>query len=109
MTSEQIEILLHTVKNGRYVSDERGDLDALVAAGLLKETQRPWFIPENDRVFVATQAGRDAAWESPRKRPAPPKLTVGQRRYRAWLRVSDVWDVTFGEFLRRGLYREVSP
>jgi hypothetical protein len=31
----------------------------------------------------------------------PPRLTRGQLRYRSWLRIADVSDITFGNFLRR--------
>jgi len=110
----QADILLHTLSGparNHYVTDGNDpDIVALVAQGLMVEVKPPGFLPAGDRVFMATDAGKvEADRERFRRRLAAPKLTVGQQRYRAWLRVSDVWRVTFGEFLRRGLYREVSP
>lgn len=114
MSPSQADILLHALsgptRNHYVTSGEDADVSALVAAGLMAEVKTPAFLAAGDRVFMATDAGKiEATRERLRRRAAMPRLTVGQQRYRAWLRVSDLWDVSFGEFLRRGLYREVNP
>jgi hypothetical protein len=78
-------------------------IEALLEAGLVEEARRPGFLPETDRVFVATQAGKEAARAEHRRRF--PKLTRGEARYRHWLDYSDATGVSFAEYLRRGLYR----
>lgn len=66
------------------------------------EVPAPSFLPPGQRVFIATNAGKATALEEHERRR--PRLTRGQRRYHAWLDVSDAWNITFGEFLRRRLY-----
>lgn len=95
LTPEQTDVLLHTLgitepgsrstrnlfvtgKNDPYVAD----MEALVAAGLMRETRAPGFLPEGGRVFRATDAGLAHALSI---QPKPPKLTRSQQRYRRWL------------------------
>ena len=57
ITEEQIEILKHTSKNGRYCGGGK-DMDALVAAGLMRYLGTPAWCP--DPFYEITGAGKDA-------------------------------------------------
>lgn len=95
LTPEQADVLLHTLgltepgsrsTRNLFVTgkgDPRlADLEALVAAGLMRETRAPGFLAEGDRVFKATALGQAHALSI---QPKPPKLTRSQERYRRWL------------------------
>ena len=69
-----------------------------VAAGLMRE-HPPSEISGGDHIFTVTDAGKAYIAEHS---PPEPKLTRGQERYRRWLDVADVCDITFGEWLKRG-------
>lgn len=47
--------------------------------------------------FVVTDAGREYVREHS---PTPPKVSRGRQRCLEWLRISDVRDVSFGEWLK---------
>lgn len=110
MRDSDLHVLLHTLgmtdpystresyRNRFVASDGHADLPALMrlcADGLMKEVHRPDFLSGGDRLFMATEAGKEAAQ---RLRPC---VSPGQRRYHDWLRLSDVMpDLTFGAFLR---------
>jgi hypothetical protein len=38
--------------------------------------------------------------------PKPPKLSKSKLRYLQWMDVADLYDFGFGEWLKRGLYKE---
>ena len=80
-----------------------GDLEIapLVAAELMAPARAPGFLPPEDRVFVATDAGRVAAIAENRR--LHPPLSRSQSRYLAWLR-TDGCCGNFGEYLRKRLY-----
>lgn len=79
----------------RYVCDPAADLFALVEAGLMVDhgAQK---IAGGMHCYTVTRAGILAMDE---QSPAPPKLTRGQERYRAWLRF-DSCTLSFIEFCR---------
>lgn len=66
--------------------------------GLVRRLPTSKILAEGDVMFVCTRAGRARGferWEAVRPRPSR-----SQRVYQAWLRISDVCDVKFGEFLK---------
>ncbi|MDQ5988409.1 MAG: hypothetical protein CSYNP_04169 [Syntrophus sp. SKADARSKE-3] len=106
MEPELLHILQHSLGldqygNGRqyrnhYVAGSGAveNCCALVEAGYMKE-YHPSTLSGGDPVFTVTRKGIDAvSLES----PIPPKLTRGQRRYKAYL--SSECDETFGEWLK---------
>lgn len=54
-------------------------------------------ISGGDEIFTVTAAGRQFVADNA---PPPPKLTRGQRRYRAWLEAD--CGLEFGDWLKRG-------
>jgi hypothetical protein len=83
-------------RRNRYVgpADSPG-LPELVAAGLA-ECLGVWRLAR-EHAWRATPAGLAEAERLASSRA--PKLTRAQRRYRRWLSLSDVYDVSFREFL----------
>lgn len=81
------------------------ELAALVEAGHIAQARTPKFLPSDDVVYVATEAGiAHAIAENYRANPVPP---MAKRRYLHWLRISDVApDLTFREYLRRKMYAD---
>ena len=77
----------------------------LIALGLVERVARPGFLPDGDRVYRATDAGKAAAVaENWRRYPRPSRAKA---RYLHWLRLSGVCaDLTFGAYLRRRLYAD---
>ena len=67
-----------------------------VALGLMTE-HAAREISGGDPIFVVTGKGKAYIAEHS---PAPPKLTRGQERYRRWLSISDVRDISFGDWLK---------
>jgi hypothetical protein len=67
-----------------------------VSQGLMTE-HAPRAISGGDPIFTVTAAGKAYIAEHS---PAPPKLTRGQERYRKWLDVRDVYDISFGDWLK---------
>ena len=118
MTDPQADILLHTLglsrkdrdgyRNHYVAGDGHHAMDAisaLVADGLMVEARRPDFLPDGDRVFMATERGIAIARVTNRRiNPDPPR---SKSRYLRWLTLSDVCpDLTFGEYLRRRMYAD---
>ena len=75
-------------------------LCAAEEAGLMKRRRRPGFLNESDVVFCATAAGEAHARGVAVSRR--PRLTRDQQRYQRWLDITDVWDMSFGDWLRAG-------
>ena len=67
-----------------------------VAQGLMRE-HPPTQLSGGDHVFVVTDAGKAYIAEHS---PHAPKLTRCQVKYRRWLAVADVCNVSFGDWLR---------
>lgn len=80
-------------------SDDHPTCLTLVEAGLMTRRAGDTLPFGGDDLFHVTEAGRAYVADHSL---APPKLTRGQRRYRAWLSVSDVTGESFFEFLHRG-------
>ena len=112
LTPQQADVLLHTLglsepgsssTRNLFVTGKGdphlADLETLVAAGLMRETRRPGFLSEGDRVFMATDAGLARALSI---QPKPPKLTRSQERYRRWLDLDS--GLPFADFLRWRMY-----
>ncbi len=77
------------------------ELDGLVERGLMsKREPAPGWLPGGSIVYVVTDAGRALALQVHRE--ALPKLTRAQKRYEQWLDLSEFYDFSFGEWLRRG-------
>lgn len=81
---------------GEGTNDARLCRDA-VAQGLMREHPAS-ALSGGDPVFTVTDAGKAYVAE---KSPLPPRLTLGQKRYRRWLHVADATGETFGEWLKR--------
>jgi hypothetical protein len=69
---------------------------ALVGKGLM-EMHEPSELSGGSPWFVVTDAGRSYVDEH--KHEAP-KLTAGQKRYRDYLRISDIAGISFGQWLK---------
>lgn len=72
---------------------------ALVSRGLMAD-HGPSKICGGMHVFVVTDEGRKFVAENSE---VPPKLTRSQKRYERWLNVADAVQMTFGEWIKRGL------
>lgn len=111
MTPEQLHILQHTTgmdQHGRFKGgeqyrnhfvagrDDETTCRELVALGYMAEHDMG-ALSGGMPCFSATRAGIQAAQEAS---PPPPKLTRGQRRYRAWVKAD--CGLSFGEWLRDG-------
>lgn len=106
VTPRHLEILQHALGADRYGNhgghrnhfcaggEDEKLCRELVAAGLMWNWEREWLPYYNCSV---TEAGRQYIRDNS---PAPPKLTRGQKRYREWLNVADVFGGTFGEWLK---------
>lgn len=70
---------------------------AAVEQGLMRRREVAAY-SSNGSCFHVTDVGR--AWMTANS-PPPPKLTRGQARYLAWLRIADVTGESFIAFLRR--------
>jgi len=105
------ELLLHTLglsercevpfRNHFVTGEGSPDYPVLVqleALGDMERRRRPDFLAGDDIVFAATAAGRGRALAA--AAASRPRLTPGQRRYQAWLSVSDAWDISFGDWLK---------
>lgn len=78
-------------------SDDYPDCMEAVRLGLMTMGRRSELTGGMDAFFV-TDAGKLYVAENS---PPPPKLTRSQKRYRAWLNVSDATGETFAQFIRR--------
>lgn len=89
-----------------YVTSAAGDdipaLRRLEADGLMVQTRSPGFLADGDVVFMATDRGGNVARAENNKRNPPPSKF--KARYLHFLDVSDAWDISFGEYLKRRLY-----
>lgn len=85
-------------------ADPEPEVAELVELGLFVEVDPPGYLPAGSRAYRATDRGRSVALAE-RARRHPP-LSRSKARYERWLDVADCWDITFGDFLRRGLYKE---
>lgn len=111
MTPGQLHILQHslgldeygqgTLYRNHYVTepgcDGYDDCRALVELGFMRE-HKPRELTGNMPCFTVTDQG---IAEAIRQSPKPSKLTRSQKRYREWLRIADVCDLSFGEWLKR--------
>lgn len=109
-----LEILQHALGRNKFGHNPNGGPDyrnhfcagggdlatcrEAVSLGLMVEHE-PRAISGGDPIFTVTDAGKAYVAEHS---PPEPKLTPGQKRYRAWLRISDVYDVSFGQWLKDG-------
>lgn len=101
----QLHILRHSlglnygkeIYRNHFCTNERTtdwpDCVALVDMGLMTR-QKGGALTGGDDVFYVTEAGEKVALDS------KPKLTRSQKRYQEWLKVSDVWDISFGDWLK---------
>lgn len=93
-TQEQLEILKHTIGvcervrvpyRNRYLAGpghhSEHDLEALVAGGLMIKRKAPAFCDPTDVLYMATEAGQEAAMNGLPPEPPPPK----RNRYHEWL------------------------
>ena len=88
-------------RNHYVTSANDPEIMPLIAAGLVEETRTPKFLAEGDHVFRATLEGnRVAVAENERQNPKPSR---SRARYLRWAR-ADI-GVTFGEWLKKGMYR----
>ena len=69
LTGEQVEILKHTLKNGRYCGGGK-DTEALTAAGLMHYLGTPAWCP--DPFYAITEAGKAAIRRQNARDLAPP-------------------------------------
>lgn len=111
LSPEQLNTLQHALgldqygqakeRRNRFVSDP-GDpvVDSLVLLGLMNDLGE-WKITDGMHAYVVTDAGKAAVAE---QSPAPPKVSRARKRYLAWLRWCDGWDMDFGYFLKHKLY-----
>lgn len=121
------EVILHALGlndrhdvpwRNHYVTgdDPAPEVLAAVAAGHMVEARAPGFLAKGDRCWLVTKAGRTHALrlraEQRRAREAErAKLPAHKRRskdrYMAWIH-ADI-GVSFGDWLRWGMYREAAP
>lgn len=82
--TKEIDVLMHTSRTGRYVTDET-DVIAMGNAGLLKD-YGPQKLADGMHYFTLTEAGRQklADWRATQPKPKPP--TRSQGRYQEYLR-----------------------
>lgn len=73
------------------------------ALGLMQRVKPPAFIPQGWCCYAVTSHGEVVAHAEHRRRNPP--LKPGAARYRRWLRWNDAWEISFGEWLRRGYHR----
>lgn len=108
-TPEQIHILQHSLgiadghreyRNYYAVEDFNADCEALCAVGLMVKSHG---VPGYDKLmwnmvhYHVTSEGKRVAYDN---LPPPKKLTRAQRRYQAWLKASDVIEMSFIEWCR---------
>jgi hypothetical protein len=110
MAPEELHILQHSLgcdpfgrgtRYRNYFATGAGSIDhphclALTEAGLMTRHVAPKHFGGMD-IFYVTEAGERAMEEHS---PPPLKLTAAQRRYAAWLAISDVINISFGDWLK---------
>ena len=92
-----IDILSHTSRTGRYVSDEPLALE-MAQAGLLHD-HGPQALAGGMHYLTMTALGRSTLVAHKATLPKPKPLTRSQRRYREYLSISESYR-GFGDFLR---------
>ena len=109
--SEILHILQHSLGVDQYGRGEQyrrhfvtgeGTVDhphcmRAVELGLMERRAGNALTGEMD-LFLVTPAGQAYVRDNS---PAAPKVSRSQARYDRWLRISDVCDISFGDFLRR--------
>lgn len=88
----------HFVSGGRDVDR----CDRLLSLGLMTKQEGRELTGGMPCYFV-TQAGIDYVAANS---PNPPRVSRGRVRYLHWLEVSDAYGCDFGEWLKRGWYKE---
>lgn len=75
------------------------DCMKLCEAGLMEDNGQSGF-SGGMHYFSVTRLGKKFVAENSE---VPPKLTRSQKRYERWLKVADAVQMTFGEWIKRGL------
>ena len=114
------EVLMHALglderrrdlgRRNQYVTAaDDPDVAQLVTLGLMAPTRTPSFLPDGERNFIVTDAGkREALAANDRINPVP-KMTASARRYRLWMDSgADDCGITFGDFLKLKLYQRMN-
>lgn len=101
VTQEQAEVLAHSVRNSRFVTDDP-DVLMMAESGLLHDHGAiSW--TGGMHCLTITRKGRESLAEWRESQPKPKPSTRSQRRYSEWLEVSDFRpDLTFGKWLKNG-------
>lgn len=99
ITNREADVLLHTSKNGRYVTDE-ADVIAMGERGLLFDhgAQR---LADGMHYLVPTAAGREALseWKAAQPPPLKPKRAPRSPAFQAWSDYKEAYGrLTFSEF-----------
>ena len=114
------EVLMHALglderrrdlgRRNQYVtSADDPDVAQLVALGFMAQTRTPSFLPDGERNFIVTDAGRVEALAANDRLNPPPKMTPAARRYRLWMDSgADDCGITFGDFLKHKLYQRMN-
>jgi hypothetical protein len=102
LSPEQLDILVHTSRTGRYVSDECAPLVELVNGGLLFD-YGPQKLAGGMHYFTLTTAGSEALAAHRATLPKPKPLTRAQRRYREFLSSGGIHG-RFGDWLKHRMY-----
>lgn len=102
ISSHTADILAHTARTGRYVTDEPHVI-ALAKAGLLHDhgAQR---LAGGMHYFTMTGAGRDALTSWAASQPMPPKAKVKRRsaQFQAWRDYREAFrPIPFSEFIKK--------
>lgn len=113
LPSAALDIVIHTLGlddrrrepwRNHYITGADDALMAeLVAAGLMEPVRRPGWLAAEDFPYRATEAGKIAAIAENEKRN--PKPSRSRARYLHYLYRADAYGCSFGEYLRRGLYK----
>lgn len=116
LSSAARDIVIHTLGlddrrrepwRNHYITGADDALMAeLVAAGLMEPVRRPGWLAAEDFPYRATEAGKIAAIAENEKRN--PKPSRSRARYLHYLYRADAYGCSFGEYLRRGLYKAAS-
>jgi len=104
LSNKQIDILLHTSSNGRFVGDHDADMETLVSVGALRD-YGPQTLADGAHYYVTTPTGRQILNEWHAAQPKPPVLPKrkqrAKERFDYWLNGPSInW--SFGEWLKMG-------
>jgi len=88
----------------RYITEPECDgwdlrMAHVEAGRMVRHEPREIFGGPTSYCFCVTDAGKAFVISNSQK---PPKVSRGRRRYLEWLEVSAAYDISFGEWLRRG-------